>query len=177
MRIQPRAQSIVATMLIANATLLNACTSSRHSNGSGAASVSSVARILDDFHDAAADADGARYFAHFDDEAVFLGTDDTERWTVEQFRAYAEPYFSRGQGWRYDVVERHISFSEDGRTAWFDEKLDNAKWGRCRGSGVLVRAASDWKIAQYNLTAPIPNDLFAEVTALIKEWESAQPTE
>lgn len=177
MRIPPNGILFFAMGLIASAVLLNACASSSRSSEAGASSLTSVANVLDDFHDAAADADGARYFSHFDDEAIFLGTDDTERWTVDQFRAFAEPYFSRGQGWRYDLVERHISFSRDGRTAWFDEKLDNAKWGRCRGSGVLVLTGSEWKIAQYNLAAPIPNDLFAEITARIKEWEASQPTQ
>ena len=39
-----------------------------------------IGRELDDFHDAAAHADEARYFGHFAAGAVFLGTDATERW-------------------------------------------------------------------------------------------------
>ncbi len=37
------------------------------------AASAAIARALDDFHDAAARADEARYFAHFADDAVFLG--------------------------------------------------------------------------------------------------------
>ena len=40
-------------------------------------------------------------------DAIFLGTDKTERWTVEEFKAYAEPAFSDGNGWTYEVVERN----------------------------------------------------------------------
>src|SRR5271168_3840018 len=56
---------------------------------------------LDDFHAAAAAADEARYFGHFAADGVFLGTDATERWTVDAFRAYAKPHFDAGRGWAY----------------------------------------------------------------------------
>ena len=39
-----------------------------------------VARVIDDFHDAAAHGDKERYFGHLDDDAVYLGTDEWERW-------------------------------------------------------------------------------------------------
>ena len=60
-----------------------------------------VDSVLDDFHHAAAAADEERYFAHFAPEGVFLGTDASERWTVEQFRRYAQPHFDKGDGWHY----------------------------------------------------------------------------
>lgn len=136
-----------------------------------AARQDAVAFVLDSLHDAAAKADEDRYFSLFAPGAIFYGTDDAERWTVDQFRAYAHPYFSRGQGWTYTVADRAVFFSEGGRTAWFDERLDNAKWGRCRGSGVLTRYANEWKIEQYNLTVPVPNDLLPEIAARIKAFE------
>ncbi|MEM7519043.1 MAG: nuclear transport factor 2 family protein, partial [Planctomycetota bacterium] len=52
-----------------------------------------IASLLDDFHDAAARADLERYFGHFAPNGVFIGTDATERWPVEEFRAFCEPYF------------------------------------------------------------------------------------
>src|SRR5437764_7752082 len=58
-----------------------------------------IDKMLDDWHDAAAKSDESRYFAHFADNAVFLGTDATERWNVPAFRAYAHPYFLQGKGW------------------------------------------------------------------------------
>jgi hypothetical protein len=36
-----------------------------------------------------------------------------------------------------------------------------------RGRGVLVRVGDMWKIAQYNLSVPIPNDRFDAVKRLI----------
>lgn len=135
-----------------------------------------VAAVLDDFHDAASKADEERYFAHFAPLGVFIGTDATEHWTVEEFRAYAHPSFSQGKGWTYRSTSRVISFARDERTAWFDELLVNEKWGVCRGSGVLVRRSKkeEWKIAQYNLSVPIPNDLLPEVAGRIKSFEDAK---
>ena len=117
-----------------------------------------VAAVLDDFHQAAAAADEERYFAHFAPEGVFLGTDASERWTVEEFRAYAHPHFSKGDGWTYKPGERHIELSSDDTIAWFDEKLTHEKYGELRGTGVLRNLGGVWRIAQYNLTFVIPND-------------------
>lgn len=130
-----------------------------------------VSALLDRFHDAASRADEAEYFSLFADDGVFLGTDATERWSKEQLRGYAKPYFSQGRGWTYlpRPNGRHITLSKDGGVAWFDEVLDNAKYGECRGSGVLVRDAASWKIVQYNLTVPIPNDLLPEVASMIRK--------
>ena len=133
--------------------------------------------VLSSFHQAASDANGELYFSLFADEAIFMGTDATERWTVSEFKAFAEPYFSEGRGWTYTKTERYVHVASDGQTAWFDEMLWNEKYGTCRGTGVLVLTEDGWRIAQYNLTFPIPNDLSADITARIKELEeqSAEP--
>ncbi len=128
-----------------------------------------ITAVLDDFHQAAAAADEDRYFAHFAPEGVFLGTDASERWTVDEFRAYAHPHFSQGNGWTYKPGERHIEVSDGGRIAWFDEKLTNEKYGELRGTGVLRNIDGQWKIAQYNLTFTIPNDATGEIVARIAE--------
>src|SRR5438270_12245619 len=84
---------------------------------------------LDDFHDAAARADEARYFAHFADDGVFLGTDATERWDVPAFRAYAHPRFASGKAWTFRATRRATALSPDGRLAWFDEDLATERLG------------------------------------------------
>ncbi len=132
-----------------------------------------VAAVLDSFHQAAATADGALYFSLFAEGAVFVGTDAGERWSVDQFRTFAEPYFEAGRGWTYLVRQRHIRFAGDGATAWFDEMLWNESYGTCRGTGVLVRTEPGWRIAQYSLSFPIPNDLAHELTSRIKEHDAA----
>jgi len=132
----------------------------------------SANHMLDDFHDAAAKADEDRYFSHFDAQGLFLGTDASERWTLEEFKTFAMPYFQRDSAWTYTPVERHINLSDDGSWAWFDEHLTNAKYGRCRGTGVLRRAGESWRLVQYHLTMPIPNDLAADMAARIREREA-----
>lgn len=118
-----------------------------------------VDAVLDAWHAAATKADETAYFSHFSADAVFMGTDATERWTVEQFRAFAKPYFGAGKAWTFTPRDRHVNFASDQRTAWFDEMLDTLNLGECRGSGVMVLSGSDWRIAQYNLSIPIPNAL------------------
>ena len=127
-----------------------------------------VEATLDALHAAASRADGAAYFALFAPGAVFVGTDATEHWDIAAFRAYAEPSFSRGQGWTYTPIERHVSIAESGDVAWFEERLGNAKYGETRGSGVLVREGGRWLVAQYVLSFAVPNALAPQVVELIR---------
>ena len=130
-----------------------------------------VSAVLDSWHAAAAAAQEAKYFAFFTADAVFLGTDATERWTRDEFRRYAHPHFAKGKAWSFKPLSRHVSFSADGAVAWFDEALDTPNLGPSRGSGVLVRENSQWRIAQYNLSVPIPNDLMDEFKKRIEGFE------
>ncbi|TYP94085.1 SnoaL-like domain-containing protein [Fodinibius salinus] len=133
-------------------------------------STDKVNQVLDDWHNAAEDADFGRYFNHFaSDSAIFMGTDATERWTVAEFRPWAKPYFDRGKAWNFTPVERHVSFSDNGRTAWFDESLDTPNLGPARGSGVLIYQKGEWKIAHYNLSIPIPNTIADTVVAQVEK--------
>lgn len=125
--------------------------------------------VLDLWHLAAAQADAELYFSLMAPGAVFLGTDATERWTKDEFRVWAEPYFKKGKAWAFKSVKRHMGFSRDGSTAWFDEDLDTPNLGPARGSGVLVKQGGAWRIAQYNLSVPIPNPLMKQVKKEIEE--------
>ena len=131
-----------------------------------------VAAVIDDWHAAAAAADEVRYFGHMTEKAVFLGTDPTERWTKARFRAYAHPYFARGKAWSFRSVHRNITLSADGSVAWFDEDLATPNLGPARGTGVLVREGGTWRIAQYDLSVPIPNGVFPQVKRTIAEAQT-----
>jgi ketosteroid isomerase-like protein len=135
-----------------------------------------IAAVLDRLHLAAAKADGPAYFTLYTPDAVFLGTDVTERWTMPQFRAYAQPYFDKGQGWTYAARARQVTIAPvDCRcVAWFDEVLDSQSYGTARGTGTLVRTADGWKVTQYALTFPIPNDVADEVIAKIRAYEAGK---
>lgn len=129
-----------------------------------------VAAVLDRLNAAATAADGEAYFALFTPDARFVGTDATEHWTLPEFRAFAEPYFSRGRGWSYPATERTITIAPiDCRCiAWFEEKLINDSYGVTRGSGVLRLTDDGWKIEQYVLSFAVPNDRADAVVEVIK---------
>lgn len=126
-----------------------------------------VAAVLDRFHSAAAAADMKTYSAQMTEGMVFLGTDASERWQGALFLDFARPHFDSGKGWTYVPRERHIDFAPSGNVAWFDELLDNQKLGLCRGSGLLLLMPDGWKIAQYNLSMPVPNDMIEQVAVAI----------
>lgn len=138
--------------------------------------VAAINSTLDQLHDAASKADGARYFKLFADDAIYIGTDAGERWTIAQFRAYAEPYFAKGTGWTYKPRSRHVVVADVPCRclAWFDELLDSKSYGTSRGTGVLALKGGSWKIEQYALTFPIPNDLAKGMTKEIQAFEAKQ---
>jgi uncharacterized protein (TIGR02246 family) len=127
-----------------------------------------VNAVLDALHAAASRADGDRYFALFAPDAVFIGTDATERWSVDDFRTYAGPLFAQGRGWTYSVLERHVRRDTSGAVAWFDERLENSAYGETRGSGVLRRIEGAWRIEQYVLSFAIPNGVAKSVVDVVR---------
>lgn len=130
--------------------------------------ITAINTVLDDYHDAAAAGDWPRYFGLMSEDGVFLGTDAGERWTKTEF----QPYASRSSGWKYTPQTRHVNLTPDGNSAWFDEILESASYGTSRGTGVLIRTADGWKISQYHLTLPIPNEMVRAVTDSIKAFEA-----
>jgi ketosteroid isomerase-like protein len=127
-----------------------------------------VDQALDAFHQAAAQADAKTYLNLLTPDSIFLGTDASERWTKAEFTAFVKPYFNKGKGWTYRSIERHVSLFSQGGMAFFDELLDNDKYGICRGSGILIKTDQGWKISQYNLSIPVPNAIAVDVVKQIK---------
>lgn len=134
-----------------------------------------VAKVLDDFHDAAAVADGKRYFAILPEDALFLGTDATERWTGAAFRRFAAKYFQGDSAWTYVCLGRKVDVDAGGAFAWFDEAFDNESYGECRGSGVMAKVDGRWVLRQYHLTVPVPNDVTRDVAARIRAFQDKAP--
>jgi len=128
-----------------------------------------INKVLDNLHKYASEANGEKYFQLFNDQAVFHGTDLNERWSIDEFKKYAQNRFDTGTGWTYKSLERNIFINSSNTTAWFDEILINEKYGKFRGTGVLSKVDSMWKIDQYNLLLPIPNDLLLKYTKEVKE--------
>ncbi|MEO7446481.1 MAG: nuclear transport factor 2 family protein [Ferruginibacter sp.] len=118
--------------------------------------------MLDSFNRSAARADYNAYFNFYTDDAVFTGTDASERWNKKEFMAWTKPIFDKGRAWDFTSLERHIYFDKTGSVAWFDELL-NTQMKICRGSGVVVKQDGNWKLQQYILSTTIPNDLLDSV--------------
>ena len=129
-----------------------------------------VGAVLDRLHATASAADGVAYFDLYTPDARFIGTDAGERWSLEEFRAYAEPHFSQGNGWTYEATARTVTIApiECGCVAWFDEVLAHASYGVLRGSGALRLTDDGWKVSQYVLSFAVPNDDAEAVVGVIR---------
>ena len=127
--------------------------------------------ILDSWHKAAANAEFDNYFFYMTSNGVFIGTDATENWQLDAFKAFSKPYFDKGNAWSFTSLERNIYFDKSHNTAWFDELL-NTQMKICRGSGVLIKEGKNWKIAHYVLSMTIPNDTIDEVVKIKEKIEN-----
>jgi hypothetical protein len=130
--------------------------------------IAAINKVLDDYHQAAANGEWDIYFDLMSDDAVFIGTDAGERWVKQEFRQYS----SGSNGWVYTPQQRNVNITPDGLSAWFDEALLSQSYGSSRGTGVLMLTAVGWKISQYHLTLPIPNGIVRGITDQIKEYEA-----
>lgn len=129
-----------------------------------------IAGVLDDFHDAAAKGDKDRYLGHLADDAVFMGTDEWERWPkTPDFVAYVNSRFRDGSGWSYRPVDRNIRLADSGDVAWFDEVIFSETNGYFRGTGVLIRKDRAWKIAHYAMSFLVFNEDWEKVIELTRK--------
>lgn len=149
-------------ILVAVAIVASACAPSPPVSDA-AADRAAVDSVLTALHQAASEGAWDRYFRLYAPDAVFFGTDATERWNLAEFKGYATPT----KGWTYVKTERNVFVDADGKAAWFDERLQNTSYGETRGTGVLVKGDSGWKVVQYNLTIPVPNALAPELVQRI----------
>ena len=131
-----------------------------------------VSKVLDDLNLYASTADFKNYFNLYAEESTFIGTDANEVWNKKEFMEYSKPHFDKGRAWSFTSLKRNITFSDDGKYAWFDELLDT-QMKLCRGSGVLEKIGTQWKIRQYVLSMTIPNDVSKEVIKIKTPIEEA----
>ncbi|TBW27906.1 nuclear transport factor 2 family protein [Gramella sp. KN1008] len=129
-----------------------------------------IIKNLDAWHKAAAKANFEDYFELMTDDAVFIGTDPTENWSLKEFKDFARPYFEAGKAWNFTAIERNVYHQENHRVAWFDELLDT-QMGICRGSGVMVKENGKWKIQHYVLSITIPNENVDQITIIKKDFD------
>lgn len=122
-------------------------------------------QFLNQWHQAASEADYEAYFRHMDSLSVFIGTDYTENWTKTEFKAFSKPYFDDGQAWDFKAIDRNIYSNATGSILWFDELLQT--WmGICRGSGVIENKEGQLHLKHYVLSVTIPNQDVSEFLKL-----------
>jgi len=156
-------------LVILSAALIATAASGRQSAPADAAKArAEIDALMTSWHKAAATADAPTYFGLLAPGAVFLGTDATERWTKDEFQAYAAGRFKAGSAWVYWATERHIGLSADGGSAWVDETLASKSYWTCRGTAALEKIDGAWKIRLYSLTYTIPNSAVPEIMPVVK---------
>lgn len=135
------------------------------------AETSAINILLDDWHKDAAETNFDAYFNAMSKSSVFVGTDAAEVWDVKAFKSFSKPYFDKGSAWSFKAVDRNVYVNTDGEIAWFDELLDT--WmGVCRGSGVVMKSDTVWKIEHYVLSLTVPNDNIKDIIKINKAKDS-----
>ncbi len=124
--------------------------------------------FLNDWHKAAAKADANAFFGAMTEDAIYLGTDATERWQRDELRQWSKFAFDRESAWDFKASKREIYFSDNQKMAWFEESLAT-EMGTCRGSGVLVKVGKNWKLKHYDLSIMVPNELVKCFLKLVKK--------
>lgn len=127
-----------------------------------------VHRFMDAWHHAAATADQNVFFGSMAADAIYLGTDASERWLRDELKSWSAKYFKGDKAWDFTPYDRQLYWSDNQRVVWFEELLDT--WmGTCRGSGVLMRAGDSWVLKHYDLAVMVPNDVIEDFIDLVKE--------
>lgn len=129
-----------------------------------------INKTVGKWHKAAAEANFENYFDLMTEDAIFIGTDATENWSLPEFKKFSKPYFDSGKAWSFKTLDRNLYVHENLRVAWFDELLDT-HMGICRGSGVLMKEKGKWKVHHYVLSITIPNENVEEITKIKKQFD------
>ena len=77
-----------------------------------------INEIIDSWHLAASNADSVTYFNIIaNDNSIFQGTDDNERWTKTEFKNWSREYFKRKSAWTF-VPQKGRNISIKNKIAW-----------------------------------------------------------
>jgi ketosteroid isomerase-like protein len=156
------------TVVLIVIILTTGCKTASHTNAAGGQE-KEINALIDNWHRAAADAKGDVFFESMAPNAIYIGTDASERWTKDQFITFAKPYFDKGKAWDFKPYDRDLHVTSQGDCAWFSELLTT--WmGVCRGSGVVRKTSDGWKIEQYHLSVTVPNDIIRDFISLVDSY-------
>ena len=143
-----------------------------HAAGIDPALARQVNAFVDGWHDDAAHA-RMRYFDKMAPDGVYIGTDRSELWQRDAFKAWARKYFEgKKSAWSFKATRRNVYTSGDGKLIWFDELLDTANMGHCMASGVIRKTDKGFEILHYQLSMAVPNEVADQVTELVRKAEA-----
>jgi len=163
----------MSRLLLALWLVLAAWSAKVEAADAGTADTQQVAAFIDEWHDDAAHS-RLRFFDKMAPGAIYIGTDKTERWTRDELKAWAKPYFARPSAWAFIAIKRNIAFSADKNFIWFDEQL-NTQMGVCQASGVIQKTPGSLAIVHYQLSLAVPNELVDQFSEAIRK--AAAPPE
>lgn len=155
------------------AILLSACALAAGAQTTDNTIKKEVGAFIDEWHDDAAHARWA-YFDKMAKDGVYIGTDKTELWHRDEFKAWAKRFFERGKAWSFKAIKRNIYLSDDKKFIWFDEQLDT-QMGVCQASGVIRKTDQGYLIEHYQLSMAIPNEINDQVVRAIRDMPAAAP--
>lgn len=132
------------------------------------ANFTAINQLMDAWHHAAAVADENVFFGSMTPDAIYLGTDASERWLRDELKEWSKQFFEKESAWAFTSKNRKVYFAQSADLAWFEESLET--WmGPCRGSGVVQKFPDGWKIRHYNLAIAVPNDMVDGLLELMKK--------
>ncbi|MEP6647577.1 MAG: nuclear transport factor 2 family protein [Saprospiraceae bacterium] len=124
--------------------------------------------LVNEWHHAAAVADEKTFFGRMTEDAIYIGTDASERWLRDDLATWSKKYFDKESAWVFKPLSRNITVAPGGHVAWFDELLDT-KMGTCRSTGILELRENDWKIVHYQLSIAVPNEKMDDFLKLMEK--------
>jgi hypothetical protein len=132
-----------------------------------------IEQLLNNWHLAAAIADEETFFGSMDENAIYIGTDATEKWRKHELEVWSKKYFNRESAWNFKPLKREIYLSKNKKVAWFDEQLET--WmGICQASGILEKKNKEWKIVHYQLSVTVPNEKMKSFVDMIQNKEAGK---
>lgn len=123
---------------------------------------------INKWHKAAAVGDSAGFFGLMTEDALYLGTDEVERWTRTTMGKDLGKYFKGKKAWNFIPYNRIYTSMGNKNSILFDECLQT--WmGPCKSTGVLTKVKGEWKISYYNLNVAVSNDVVKDYIKLLPE--------
>jgi hypothetical protein len=132
------------------------------------ADLAAAFQVLDKVHEAFNQKDTSAMYQHFTRSTEFFGTDSSENWDLEGFKAYMANYIaSPNPGPNYKVKWRKLAPSSDSKVLWGVEELDYPSLKMpVRSTVVLENIQGKWKVQMQQWHFLIKNEKVNEVDQL-----------